>query len=127
MQTHAPSYIPAILRLLEPLSHRLPVDHVPDGIEVLGLAVLVLEVVRVLPGVDAEQRSVGAADGVLVRARDDAEGAALLVLDQPRPAAALNACQRRVQLLAEGVEGAEVAVDRALLRWGIVSKGTLSS
>lgn len=41
------------LSLAEPLGHRLPVDDVPNSAEVLGLAVLVLQVVSVLPGVDA--------------------------------------------------------------------------
>ncbi len=36
----------------------LPVDHLPDGLEVVGLDVLVLQVVRVLPCVDTDQRDV---------------------------------------------------------------------
>src|SRR5262245_8161287 len=34
----------------------VPVDDVPQRVEVLGLPVLVLEVVRVLPGIDREER-----------------------------------------------------------------------
>lgn len=69
-----------------------------------------------LPRVDAHQGHQRAGDGVLVGARDDAEGAALLVLDQPRPAGALDAGQGGGDLLAEGLEGAEVLLDRFLLR-----------
>lgn len=52
--------------LLEALLSSLPVDNVPDGVKVLGLAVLVLQVVGVLPGVDSEDRSELADNGVLV-------------------------------------------------------------
>lgn len=101
--------------LAEPLGHGLPVDHVPDGAEVLGLAVLVLQVVGVLPGVDAQQGDQVAGDGVLVRAGDQAQGARLLVLGDPGPAAALNAGEGGVGLLDEGRVGAEVALDGFLL------------
>src|SRR5947207_1032622 len=40
----------------EALRHLRPVDHVPPCVDVIGPAVLVFEVVRVLPDVDAEQR-----------------------------------------------------------------------
>ena len=101
--------------LIKPRRHRLPVDHIPNRIKVLGLAVLILQVVGVLPGVDAKQRHVRPRDGVLVGARHQAQGARRLVLDQPRPAAALDARERRVGLLAEGVEGAKIRVDGFLL------------
>ena len=42
-------------RLLEPLGHVVPVGHLVDGLDVVGPDVLVLQVVRVLPDVDAEQ------------------------------------------------------------------------
>src|SRR5579884_4531102 len=49
-----------------------PVDHVPPGLDVVGPAVLVLEVVGVLPHVDAQQRRLALADRVvLVGGRDD--------------------------------------------------------
>lgn len=38
--------------LLKALGNGAPVDNVPNGAEVFGLSVLVLEVVRVLPGVN---------------------------------------------------------------------------
>src|SRR6266478_5492789 len=65
----------------------VPVDDVPPGGEVVGTAVLVLEVVGVLPDVDAEQRHVVVHQRrVLVRGRLDREAGA--VPDQPRPARA---------------------------------------
>lgn len=48
-----------LLGLLETLLGSLEVDNVPDGLEVVGLDVLVLEVEGVLPGVDADERNVG--------------------------------------------------------------------
>src|SRR4249920_1589266 len=48
----------------------VPVDDVPPCLEVVGPAVLVVEVVGVLPHVDAEERYVTVHDGrVLVRRR----------------------------------------------------------
>ena len=46
----------ASARLLEPCCHLVPVDDVPPGREVVGPPVLVVEVVGVLPNVDAEDR-----------------------------------------------------------------------
>src|SRR5215218_273358 len=72
-------------RLRVALRDRRPIDHVPPGLEVLGAPVLVLEVVRVLPDVVAEDRLVGLEDRrVLVRRRVHREAGP--VVDQPRPA-----------------------------------------
>ncbi len=108
------SYI-SRLGLLEPGRHGLPVDDIPDGVEVLGLAVLVLQVVGVLPGINAQQGDERAGNGVLVGTSHQSEGAALLVLHQPRPAASLDSGQRGVCLLAEGVDGSEIGVDSFLV------------
>jgi hypothetical protein len=121
---HADTYMYTILTanqirqlsrlFLEALGDGAPVDDVPDGAEVLGLAVLVLQVVGVLPGVDAQQGLEVARDGVLVRAGDEAERARRLVLDEPGPAGALDAGEGRVGLLLEVLERAEVFVDGGL-------------
>src|SRR4051812_21735495 len=85
-----------------------PVDDIPPGGEIVGAAVLVVEVVGVLPDVDAEQWHVALHDrAVLVCGRVDGEAGP--VVDEPRPAAAepLHAAvvDRRLQLVdaAEGV------------------------
>lgn len=116
-------------RLLEALLSGLPVDDVPDGVEVLGLAVLVLEaskivsgrgridggafdlLVGVLPGINTKDRSELANDSVLVSVGLDLNSTSLSVLDQPSPARTLNAGQSSVELLLHGVEAAEVRVD----------------
>lgn len=102
--------------LLETLRHSAPVDNIPNSTEVLSLAVLVLQVVSVLPSINAHQRLQVAANGVLVRAGDETEGAGGLVLDQPGPAGALDAGKSGVGLLLEVVEGAEVLLDGSLSR-----------
>ena len=64
-----------------------PVDHVPPGVDVVGTAVLILQVVRVLPDVDAEHGLLAFHQrAVLVRRAFDRELAA--AVDDPRPAAA---------------------------------------
>ena len=67
-----------------------------------------------LPGVNAEQRSQIARDGVLVCASDDRELAGSAVLGEPSPATALDASQSRVELLLEGVKGAKLVADGRL-------------
>src|SRR3954452_17348129 len=79
-----------------------PVDDVPPGGEVIGAPVLVVEVVGLLPDVDAEQRGVALHDrAVLVGGRIDGEAGA--IVDEPRPAAAesldASVVDRRLQLV----------------------------
>src|SRR5690348_16202625 len=99
-------------RSAEALLHLGPVDHVPPGLHVVGPAVLVLEVVRVLPDIQAEDRGrLPVHDRVvLVRRADDRELAA--VVDQPGPAGTEAGAAGRVELLLELLEVAEGLVDR---------------
>src|SRR5262245_11415673 len=94
------------------LVHFRPVDHVPPRGEVVRPAVLILQVVRVLPHVDAENRLLAVHQRtVLVRAALDHQLSALI--DHPRPAAAEAARAGFVDLVLEGIEAAERAGDRA--------------
>jgi hypothetical protein len=61
----------------------------------------------VLPSIDPQKRRELAHHGVLVRIRPDEDLSRLVILDQPRPSAALDAGQRGVEF---GLERAEVAV-----------------
>lgn len=97
--------------LLEALLRGLPVDDIPDGAEVFCFAVLVLEVVCVLPSVDAENRSELANDWVLVRVCLDLNSASVHILYQPCPTRALDTCESSVYLRLEVVERAEVRID----------------
>ena len=88
-----------------------PVDDVPPRVDVVGAAVLVVQVVGVLPDVDAEQRRLAVADRVvLVGGRDDREAGA--VVDEPGPAGAEAADAGVLELRLEVVERAERGVDR---------------
>src|SRR6187549_2267663 len=103
----APCQLPPVA-----LGHVVPVDDVPEGVDVFGALVLVLEVVGVLPDVAAQQRGLAVGDRrVLVRGFGHREVAGS-VLDQPRPAGTELADAGVFELLLEGVEGAEGAVDR---------------
>src|SRR4051794_8446737 len=64
-----------------------PVHGVEPGVDVVGPLVLILQVVRVLPHVDADQRRLALGDRVvLVGAADDGEAGA--VVHEPGPARA---------------------------------------
>jgi hypothetical protein len=92
--------------LLQPLLGSLPVDNIPNGREVLGLAILVLQVVRVLPGINTKDRAELANDWVLVGVGLDADVAGLHVLHQPRPARALDTRERSIELALQLIERA---------------------
>src|SRR5262249_7215768 len=99
-------------RLLQPLVHLVPVDGVEPRRDVVRPSVLVVEVVSVLPHVDAEDRSVAVHVGaVLVRVALDRELAGG-VSDEPAPPAAELADRGLGQLLLEGGVSAEGAGDR---------------
>src|SRR5919198_5986758 len=64
-----------------------PVDGVPPRVDVVGAPVLVLQVVGVLPDVDADERGLALGDWVVLVGRaDDRQSGP--VVDEPRPAGA---------------------------------------
>lgn len=83
--------------------------------------------VRMLPGIDTQQGNVLPHDRVLVRVGPDADLARLLVLDEPRPPAALDAGQGGVELLLELVVAAVDVVDSLgqRARGGVTAAGAL--
>jgi hypothetical protein len=95
-----------------------PVDHVPDGLEVVRTAVLVVQIVGVFPDINAQDwRAFATGDGlaheraVLVGGGGDAQ---LLVGadDQPGPAAAEARGTGLFHLGFQLVETAESGIDR---------------
>lgn len=93
--------------LRKSLLNSLPIHNVPNRTEVFGLSVLVLQIVRMLPGVDTQQRCVFAHDWVLVGVSSDLYLTRFVVLHQPGPSTALNTSQSSIEL---GLERGEVAV-----------------
>src|SRR6186713_2404564 len=91
---------------LQSFVHLGPVHDAPPRADVVGPAVLILQVVRVLPDVDAEHGGLAFHQRVvLVRRAGDRELAP--VLEQPHPAAAEAARPGLAPLLLERVEAAE--------------------
>ena len=92
----------------EALFSHSPVDDLPDVLEVLGSRILVVQVVSVLPDVDADDGyEVGAdvGDRVLVVGLTVGEHISALVVDEPAPAGALDSRSSLVENLAEYVNG----------------------
>lgn len=127
---------------LEALLRRLPVDDIPDGLEVLRLAVLVLEtamalahrtnvkkeegrdsLVCMLPRINSQDGPELPHHGVLIRIRPYVHASGLRILDQPRPAASLDARQRSIELLLERIQAAIAVVDGLAKRtcWGLAA------
>src|SRR5206468_1095967 len=67
---------------------RVPIHHVPPSLEVIGTTVLVLEIVGMLPHVDAEDRRVAIHQRTILVWRRNNFELSVLILDEPRPAAA---------------------------------------
>src|SRR5699024_672500 len=100
-----------------------PVDDVPEGLGVVGLDVLVLQVEGVLPHVQHEQwvRTEGNVALLVVELLDD-QALTEHVPGEDGPAGTLDGGGRAVEVRAEGVEGAELVVDRgAQLALGLVA------
>jgi hypothetical protein len=94
----------------EALVDFVPVDGIPPGGEVVGAAVLVFEVVGVLPDVVAEDGVAALRDRVvLVGGGDDGELAGFE--DEPAPAGAELLGGGLVEQLLERFEVAEVGLD----------------
>src|SRR5690606_4630971 len=94
------------------LRYGVPVDDVPPRLDVVGPPVLVLQVVGVLPDVEAEDRRVAVHDRrVLVRRGVDLQ-VPRAVHDEPGPARAETAGGLLLEQRLELVEAAERLVDR---------------
>ena len=97
--------------LFHPLTHRFPVYYAPEGIDVVGAFVLIIQVVGMLPNVEAQQRGQSCAYGIAsVRFFGDVQ-LAVLINRQPCPARTEQSDCCRVEFLLEILETAEVAFD----------------
>lgn len=88
-----------------------PVDHVPDGLKVVGLDVLVLQVVGVLPSVNSNNGHIRSSHGVLVGSGDGLQSTVLLVLDNPSPSGTLDTSQLGVDVANQSVQRSKAVLD----------------
>src|SRR5437870_3727872 len=103
---------PGLLRLefCVSLGHVVPVNHIKPGDNVIGPAILVFEVVGVLPNVDSEQRMSALANWVVL-IRRSFYFQLLAVEHQPGPAAAKDFGGGLSKLALETRETAEAFVN----------------
>jgi len=92
----------------------LEVDNVPDGIEIIRLDILVLQVKGMLPNINSNDGLVGE-ERVLVSGSDDLELLGRFVVPEPAPATTLNTSGNGVHLLFEVLNAAKVS-DQGLLQ-----------
>jgi hypothetical protein len=64
---------------LKSLLHSLPINHIPNRTKVLGLPILILQIIRMLPGIDPQQRRILPHHRVLIRIRADLDLARLVI------------------------------------------------
>lgn len=107
------SHIHLLVGLGEAVGDSLPVDDVPDGVEVVGTDVLVLEVVGVLPDINSQKgdQSGSGLEGILVGGGGDLKTLELLVVAQPTPSGTLNSGSLGVELGDELVKRAPGLLD----------------
>lgn len=76
----------ALAVLVEAVSSSLPVDDLPNGLEVIGAHVFVLKIVGVLPDIDSQKRdqASGRLKRILVGGGGDLETLELLVVTLSR-------------------------------------------
>src|SRR4030095_7005448 len=107
-----PSPVSLRLRHLEPFPHHRPVHHIPPRGDVVGAAVLVLEVIGVLPHVTAQDDSLARHHGTVLVGRALDRDGTRLVARAPAPASADPAHARLLELFFEAGETTEALVDR---------------
>src|SRR5437868_15173498 len=84
-----------------------PIDDVPPSRQIVRAAILVLEVIGVLPNVAAKDRPVAFHQGVvLIESRNDLQLPAF-VDDEPRPTTSETADPSRFEFLFERLEASE--------------------
>jgi hypothetical protein len=100
--------------LLQSSLHSLPVDHIPNSIKVFCLAILILQVVRMLPSINTQQRGELAYNWILVCICADQDLTRFVIFDEPSPAAALNTGERGIEFALKGGEVFVARLNRCL-------------
>ena len=97
--------------MIVPFLHHAPIDNPPQGLEVRGAAVLVVEVVGVFPDVEGEEGAEAVGDGVVgAGVLADGQGAGGIGLE-PHPPGPEQADALGDELLLEGFEGAPLGFE----------------
>src|SRR5579864_9508214 len=99
------------LECLKAVVDFIPVDYIPPSRQVFGAAIVVFEVVGVLPNVIAENGEQALGDGVVLVGRADDLHFAAGLSGQPDPSAAELFCAGIVELGLEILEVAECFLD----------------
>lgn len=86
-----PSTVPLSNHLLQSTLNRLPVNNIPNSTEVFRLPILVLQIIRMFPSINTQQRRILSNNWILIGICADLNLASLVVLYQPCPSAALDA------------------------------------
>src|SRR5258708_2156239 len=96
----------------EILRRKVPVRNVPERFDELRTRVAIVDVIRVFPHVDGQQRlGVGGQRRSGIAGRHDVEGTGSLI-HEPRPARTERAGRDLGELFLELVEGTVLGVDR---------------
>src|SRR5436190_4968494 len=93
------------------LRHRVPVHNVPPRFEIIGAAVLIFQVIGVLPHIDAEDGRVPVHQRAVLIWRGNDFKTSILILDEPCPAAAEAAHTSSSNFLFEIIKAAERGID----------------
>jgi hypothetical protein len=104
------------LRDSESLRDVIPIDDLPDVVDVVRAHVLVLEVVSVFPYIDPQQgnQTGGSLERVLVGAGSDHQAVVWLVITQPSPARPLNTNGSGRHGLLESFKGPKLCFDHVV-------------
>lgn len=78
-----------------------PINYIPNSIKIFCLTILILQIVRMLPSINAQQRGELAYHWILVCICADQDLTRLIVFDEPGPAAALDTGERGIEFALE--------------------------
>src|SRR5690606_39209033 len=91
---------------------KVPVDHVAEGLDIIGAWILILQVVGMLPDIDTDDRRQPLRETAILIVQPDNGELAVAVFHQPGPAASKHLQRRRAKLLGKFIVGAKLLVDR---------------
>mmetsp|Transcript_359 Transcript_359/g.660 ORF Transcript_359/g.660 Transcript_359/m.660 type:complete len:226 (+) Transcript_359:1743-2420(+) len=102
----------------ETLFDDVPVDDVPDGLDVVGSNVSVIDVISVLPDIDSEQglQSGRRLHGILVGEGDHVDHLGLWIVNEPSPSGSLNGNGLGAHLRNHVVQASESSLNGSLER-----------